>query len=48
MTSPQNACVVTGWAGLVKHAALYFAAEWLSLLACTVKLYTFSERQMLL
>jgi len=23
MTSPQNTCVVTGWAGLVKRAAPY-------------------------
>jgi len=42
MTSPRNTCVVTGWAGLVKHAALCLAVEWLSLVACTVMLYTYT------
>ena len=41
MTSSQNTCVVTGWAGLVKCAVLCQAVELLSLVACTVTLYTY-------
>ena len=50
MTSPQNTCVVTRWAGLVERAALCLAVEWSSLVARTIIHNTyvvFSEWQVL-